>query len=71
MAAELDTLGALAGELGQPERLLTALEHMFQLGCRLERLITYACCRRDEDNSNPTYQRLSDMDDAMPCTSSS
>ena len=32
VAAELDTLGALAGELGQPERLLTALEHMFQLG---------------------------------------
>lgn len=61
VAAELDTLGALAGELGQPERLLTALEHMFQLGCRLERLITYACCRRDEANSNPTYQRLSDM----------
>lgn len=61
VAAELPALGALAGTLGREDALLKALERVFQLSCRLERLITYACCRRDEDNANPAYQRLSEL----------
>ena len=59
--AELQDFAALAGTLGDEAALLNALRRMFDLNRRMERLFTYASCRRDEDNANPTYQRLSDM----------
>ena len=59
--AELQDFAALAGTLGDEAALLNALRRMFDLSRRMERLFTYASCRRDEDNANPTYQRLSDM----------
>ena len=51
----------MAGTLGDEAALLNALRRMFDLNQRMEQLFTYASCRRDEDNANPTYQRLSDM----------
>ena len=59
--AELEGLSALAGTLGEEESLLSALKSMFGLSRRLELLFVYANCRRDEDNGDSTYQRLSDM----------
>ena len=59
--AELEGLAALAGTLGEEESLLRALKSMFGLSRRLELLFVYANCRRDEDNGDSTYQRLSDM----------
>ena len=59
--AELEGLSALAGTLGEEESLLRALKSMFGLSRRLELLFVYANCRRDEDNGDSTYQRLSDM----------
>ena len=59
--AELEGLAALAGTLGEEESLLSALKSMFGLSRRLELLFVYANCRRDEDNGDSTYQRLSDM----------
>lgn len=59
--AALPEIAAFEGRLGDSAVLLEALSKTFMLSNRLERLITYASCRRDEDNANPTYQRLSDM----------
>ena len=59
--AELQDFAALAGTLGDEAALLNALRRMFDLSRRMERLFTYASCRRDEDTANPTYPRLSDM----------
>ena len=59
--ADLGALNALQGTLGDEQKLLDALKKVFALNRRMERLYTYANCRSDEDNANPTYQRLRDM----------
>lgn len=61
LGAKLPELAAFSGKLGDKAELLNALREMFALNCRMERLFVYANCRRDEDNANPVYQRLSDM----------
>ncbi len=43
-----------------PKSLLGALKMQDELGIKLDKLINYALMRKDEDNTNPTYQALED-----------
>lgn len=58
---ESKELVALQGHLGDSsETLLQALKLEDAIGQRLSRLFVYAKMRRDEDNTNATYQALTD-----------
>lgn len=57
----VDELKGFAGQLGDsPATLLASFRLRDNINQRLERLFAYARMRRDEDNTNPTYQALED-----------
>ena len=57
----LPGLEAYKDHLGDsPKTLLGALKMQDELGVKLEQLIVYANMRKDEDNTNPEYQALTD-----------
>lgn len=59
--ALLDELGAYEGRVGEAaSTLLAVLKMRDQVQETMERLFTYARMRRDEDNTNATYQALAD-----------
>jgi oligoendopeptidase F len=56
-----EELSTLAGRLGDgAENLLTALKLQDEIGKRLSKMFAFARMRRDEDNTNATYQALTD-----------
>ena len=57
---DLAAVAAAQGTLGSAEGLFTALKAQDEAIRRVSRLYTYARMRRDEDNSNTTYQALAD-----------
>src|SRR3954453_6761130 len=57
----LPGLEAYKNHLGDsPKTLLGALKMQDELGIKLEQLVNYANMRKDEDNTNSTYQALLD-----------
>lgn len=53
-------MAGLKGTLNTPAGLLAALTLRDKIGALTEKIFVYARMRRDEDNSNSTYQSLSD-----------
>lgn len=61
-----DKAAAYRGKLGQSARsLLEILQLKYQLQELNEKVYTYARMRRDEDNSNTTYQALTDRAESL------
>ena len=53
------TIAAFAGTLGErPGRLLDFLKQQDEVSVRVERLMTYASCKGDQDIANGFYQDL-------------
>ncbi len=63
MLPELETL---AGTLSNgPEALLHAIRRILETQMLIEQLLVYARLRRDEDTTNPIYQRLAERSSTL------
>lgn len=56
----LEEIAGFKGKINTAENLLKVLKLNDQIGMKIEKIFAYARMRRDEDNTNPRYQALTD-----------
>jgi oligoendopeptidase F len=56
----LEEITGFKGKINTAENLLKVLKLNDQIGMKMEKIFAYARMRRDEDNTNPRYQALTD-----------